>query len=134
MRAQLEAMIASFRFEPPPVPLPTAKHDVDAIAAKAVAELVAIDAAAYTCFPDRPGITKRADVQTLPGFGAFRKPLPVSCTITLQSTDVGLWRMELDASWTAASDRSAGAATAIQWLFPDGSLSASSGGGGEAPY
>lgn len=134
MRAQVEALIASFRFEPPPIPMPSGDGAADAVAAKAVAALQAIQGGAYACFPDRPGLTKRAEVQTLPGFGAFRKPLPVSCTIALAATDVGLWKMELNATWTAASDRSAGSAHTIQWLLPDGSLSASSGGGGQAPY
>lgn len=133
-RAQVEMMIASFTFEPAPVPMPTGEAAGNTIAAKAVAALVKSEPEAYACFPDRPGVTKRAEVRTLPAWGTFRKPLPVSCTITITATDVGLWRMELDASWTAADDRSAGVDRTIQWLTPDGTLSASSGGGGEAPY
>lgn len=132
MGRQVDALIASFRFEPPPVPL--AAGQAAAIAVRAVAALVAMEPGAYACFPDRPGVTKSAQVLTLPMRGSFSKPLPVSCAITIAATDVGLWRMELVASWTAADDRSAGSDTTVQWLFPDGSLSASSGGGGDAPY
>lgn len=49
--------------------------------------------------------------------------------MSIAATDVGYWRMVLVIKWTAAADRSAGSVTYVQWLLPDGRLSAGTGSG-----
>jgi hypothetical protein len=124
LRRQLAAMIASFRYEPPPQPLPDDDATARAIAATAITELRDGDPAAYECFPTEVGTTNPAIVEALPG-GTLRKPLPVTCSMSIHTTDVGFWRMQLIVGWEAAKDRTAGAETTTQWLFPDGRITGS---------
>jgi hypothetical protein len=51
LRQQVETMVASFRFSPPPSSLPRGQAAAVAVAASAVAELRARSPAAYACFP-----------------------------------------------------------------------------------
>ncbi len=133
LRRQVEGMIASFTFDPAPKPLAEGQGEADAIAALAVERLQQDEAAAYACFPAAAGTTKTATVEALPS-ATLKEPLPVRCSTRISRTDVGFWRLELVASWDAAADRSAGSATTVQWLFPDGAPSASIGSGDPIPY
>ena len=61
-------------------------------------------------------------------YSALRKPLPVTCTTEIEPVPIGLWKMTLTESWTAASDRSAGSLTTTIWLAPDGTPGETDGG------
>jgi hypothetical protein len=133
LRAQVEAMVASFRFEPAPTPLASGKAAADAIAAVAVQTLQWRDRTTYACFPP-VGVAPVSVVMALPS-GTLRKPLPVICSTAIQRTDIGFWRLKLVARWQAAADRRTGHETTIQWLYPDGRIAASIGiGSPPAPY
>jgi hypothetical protein len=117
MRAQVEALIASVRYDPPiPALSPT---DGPRIAAIGLAQARSNEAA-LACFPSVPGTSATATVTELPGYSALSKPLPVTCATEIQPAAIGLWKLTLTESWTAASDRSAGSVMTTIWLAPDG--------------
>jgi hypothetical protein len=128
MRAQVEAMVASIRYDPPVVALDPA--DGPRIAALAVASLQKSDPD-FACFPTEPGATATATVNELPFYSELGKPLPVTCSIAIEPTYIGLWKMTLTQSWTAASDRTAGSLETTVWVGPDGVPGQT--GGGAAP-
>lgn len=117
MRAQVEALVASLRFDPPVAVLKTA--DEAHIAAVGLAQAVSNDPA-LACFPKVPGTSATATVTALPGLSALHKPLPVTCETKIEPTPIGLWKMTLTESWATASDRSAGSYATTVWLEPDG--------------
>jgi hypothetical protein len=124
MRAQVMALVASIQFDPPvPVLNPA---DGPRFAAAALAQVRAQDPA-FACFPDVPGTTATATVTQLPMLAKLNKPLPVACGMEIQPTSDGRWKITLVESWTAASDRSAGSMTVIQWLAADGTLAGQNG-------
>ncbi len=133
MRAQVEALVASLRYSPAVSVLDPA--DGPRIAAIGLAKARANEPA-YACFPSVPGATATAVVQQFAGYSAMRKPLPVTCSMEIAPSSVGLWMMTLTESWTAASDRSAGSLTTTIWLDPDGTPGMTQSGPGQAemPY
>jgi len=133
MRAQVEALVASIRYDPPvPVLNPA---DGPRIAAIGLAQARSNDPA-LACFPSVPGTTASATITQFPGYSALHKPLPVTCGTEIAPVAIGLWKMTLTESWTAATDRSAGSLTTTLWLAPDGTPGTREGGPGpsEMPY
>jgi hypothetical protein len=133
LRAQLDALIASFQFVPPAIPLTTDPTMADAIAKKAIATITTAQPDAYTCFPDRTGPTMKATIRRLPDM-VLNKSLPVACSVKLKATDVGLWKLEFVVSWAKARDRKAGRLLIIHWLLADGTPQSMTGGGDQIPY
>jgi len=133
MRAQVEALVASLRYSPAVPVLDPA--DGPRIAAIGLAKARASEPA-YACFPSVPGATATATVQQFAGYSPMHKPLPVTCRMDIAPSAVGLWKMTLTESWTAASDRSAGSLTTTIWLDPDGTPGMTQSGPGQAemPY
>jgi hypothetical protein len=128
LRAQVEALVASIRYDPPvPVLNPA---DGPRIAAIGVAQAAANDPS-FACFPKVPGTKLSSIVTQFPMYSPLRKPLSVMCETAIQPYAFGLWKMTLTESWTAASDRSAGSLTTTVWLSPDGTPGET--GGGPAP-
>jgi hypothetical protein len=117
MRAQVEALVASLRYDPPAPLLNPA--DGPRIAAIGLAKAGSSDPA-LACFPSAPGTTATATVTQVSGYSALRKPLPVTCGTEIAPVSIGLWKLTLTESWTAASDRSAGSFTIAIWLAADG--------------
>jgi hypothetical protein len=87
----------------------------------------------YACCPSVPGATATATVLQLPLYSILHKALPVTCQTEIAPPPIGLWKMTLTESWTAASDRSAGSWTVTQWLAADGRLARGGGPGGPGP-
>jgi hypothetical protein len=87
-------------------------------------------------FPSVPGATAAATVTQLPGLSALHEPLAVSCVSEIEPSAIGLWKVTLTGSWTAASDRTAGSLTTILWLSADGTPGAEESGPmpSEVPY
>ena len=132
MRAQVEALVASIRYSPQVPVLDPA--DGPRIAAIAMPQIRHNDLS-YACFPDVPGATATAVVGQFPGYSALRKSLPVTCSLAIEPSALGLWKMTLTESWTAASDRSAGSLATTIWLAPDGTPGETDGGTpSEVPY
>jgi hypothetical protein len=133
MRAQVEALVASVSYDPPvPVLKPA---DGPRIAAIGLTKATANDSS-FACFPKVPGATATATITQFPMYSTLSKPLPVTCTTEIQPFSIGLWKMTLTESWTAASDRSAGSLTTTLWLDHTGSPGEEDGGPGpsEMPY
>jgi hypothetical protein len=130
MRAQVEALVASIKYDPAvPVLNPADGSRIAAIGLeKARAD--------YACFPTVPGATATATITEFPMYSPMRKPLPVTCSMEIEPNLIGLWKMTLTWSWTAASDRFAGSLTETMWLSADGTPGATVGGPGpsEMPY
>ena len=133
MRAQVEALVASVKYDPP-VPVLNAA-DGPRIAAVGLAKATANDQS-FACFPKEPGTSVTATISQFPMYSPLRRSLPVTCTTQIVPTAIGLWKMSLTESWTAASDRSAGSLTTTLWLAPDGTPGEQDGGPGpsEMPY
>jgi hypothetical protein len=133
MRAQVEALVASLQYDPL-VPVLKAV-DGPRIAAIGLAKAAANDPS-FACFPTIPGTSVAATVLQFPMYSPLHKPLPVTCSTQIAPNAIGLWKMTLTESWTAASDRSAGSLTTTLWLAPDGTPGPQDGGAApsEMPY
>jgi len=125
MRAEVEALVASIRYDPPVAVLDPS--DGPRIAAIGLAKAKANDPS-FDCFPSVPGPRQRRRSCNSPCTPACTKPLPVTCTTAIEPVAIGLWKMTLTESWTAASDRSAGSLTTTIWLAPDGTPGETDGG------
>jgi hypothetical protein len=133
MRAQVEALVASIRYSPAVPVLDPA--DGPRVAASGLAQ-VRSWGPEYACFPSILGATATATITEFPGYSSLRKPLPVTCTTAIEPSSIGLWKMTLTESWTAASDRTAGTYSTTVWLAADGTPGTTQGGPGpsEMPY
>jgi hypothetical protein len=120
-RAQVQALIASIRYDPPLVPLDPS--DAGRVLAAGL-EAAARDDPGLACFPRVPGAS--ATVMVVAGQVPLSRPLPVTCTTAIEPVAMWLWRLTLTESWQAASDRSAGTRTMTIWLSADGTLQWSS--------
>lgn len=128
-RAQLDAIIASFRFEPSPVRLDPGM--ADQIGAAALATLRAQDPEAYACYPPI-GQSVRTTITAAPG-APLRAPLQAVCSSALVPTDIGYWRLELTVAWGPDLAHPDHHYLTVQWLRADGTLSAQSGSGDSLP-
>jgi hypothetical protein len=119
MRAQLDALVASIRFDEQPVALPTGAGG-EAAAAQAVrTALDSIDRSVreywsdwYACFPREPNTSRDGVVHAGPGNvgGQLAEPLAVTCTTSVTATAMQLWQVTLQASWPAGDGYPAGSA------------------------
>ena len=131
MRASVDELVASVRYDPPvPVLKPA---DGPAMAARAIAARRVNDAS-FGCFPTTPGQTTHAIVTQLPHFATLSKALPVSCETAIEPTEIGMWKMTLTQTWAAADDRVAGSLVTTIWLSPDGDPRIEGTGGSDVPY
>ena len=117
LRAEVEALVASIRYDPPPAVLKAA--DGPGIAAAWLSRKGGTDPA-YACFPTVPGAAATASVTHVAFRSVLTKPLPVTCRTAVEPVALGLWRVTLTESWTTAADRSAGSVVTIAWLDADG--------------
>lgn len=122
LREDVERMIASLRFVPPPTHLPTGLEGRAAAEAvlPRIRELVLAMEPAMSCMPDHPGELEAASVDTLPMGGQLDGP--VTCGAEIVPTAIGMWKATF--TWTSASG---GRYVFTQWAMPDGTLSAASG-------
>jgi hypothetical protein len=116
LRAQVEALVASIRDDQAAAVLDPV--DGPSRAAKGIDLLQASDPT-FACFPDVLGVAGLATVTTL-RYLQLTKPLPVTCSFAVEPVQIGLWRVRLTESWTAAADRTAGSLVTTLWLNPDG--------------
>lgn len=132
MRAQVEALIATVGFDPPvPVLNPA---DGPKIAAIAIAKEKA-DKQILACFPSEPGASASETIDRVPTWDQpLARPLPVTCSTAIEPLSIGLWKLTLTMSWTAATDREAGSTTTIVYVDPDGTPGTMIGLAGGIPY
>jgi hypothetical protein len=117
IRSDVESMVASIRYNSSIQALaPSAGAPV---AAGWLARLRASDPA-YACFPDVPGTTHTASVTVLPFAQPLTEPLQVSCTMEVEPTAIGLWKVTLTATWRTSTGGATGVDTMVGWVAPDG--------------
>ncbi|HEX7490740.1 MAG TPA: hypothetical protein VF337_03435 [Candidatus Limnocylindrales bacterium] len=138
MKAEVDALVASFRFSSPVKPLDLSQ--ANAIAGQWIT--MASSTAGFGCFTASPGVRTTGvlteymwGLDGLPRPHALSKPLPVSCLMTIEAVpSIGLWKLTFTQSWSADADRTAGSSTLVFWLDPDASdLDGWSNGVGGAP-
>jgi len=118
IEAQLQALVASVRYDPPVVPLPVASGAPEAALAKALATLVK-DSPTWACFPAHVGAAQM-DISGFPSGPTFAVPHHALCTTEIEPTALQLWRATFTIQ-LAESDPAAGSHWVIQvWLQPDG--------------
>lgn len=137
MRSQLDALVASIRYDMPPVPLPTGAAGVAAGAQAAARALDELDRSSreywsdwYGCFPRQPGGSRTATVTGGPGNpgSPLAQPLSVTCSTSLVVTDLQLWELTLDATWPAGPSYPSGSYRERLFLTADGAQVGNEGG------
>ena len=128
LRAQVDALARSIRFDQHPPPLPTDPAEVDAVVGRAVQ---ALDRNArtndrsdyYGCFPRKVGESDPIVIEDGPG-GPLSGPIQVRCAVSVERSPVGLFKMTLAASWDAGPGYAAGTYRQIAYVNGDGDLGA----------
>ena len=130
LRAQLEALVASLSFEPPPVSPADDRVTLTQIAATALAELrhEPKGRRQFECFDEQAG-TRPGVVDELPGLKRLAAPLAVACSLRAEVTRWNQYRVRLRYAWPSLAGRAAGEYVVTQWVAPDGTLGPSQAGG-----
>jgi hypothetical protein len=131
MREQLDALVASIRFDEAPPPLPTGEAGAIAAAEAAMMAIDTIDRSSreygsdfYGCFPRDPGTSQTAIVNGGPGNPGSPLPEPVTltCSIEIVANELREWELTLTASWLAGDSFPAGSYEQLLTLHADGSV------------
>lgn len=125
MQAQLDALIASLRYDPPVTPLPSGAAPMAAAEAEALAALVK-DSPVWGCFGTRGPKTMLID--SMPDGPPLAQAQVATCTVTIEGSPLQMWRMALSIRLPKPDPNVGAGETTIQWINPDGSLGASIGG------
>ena len=125
MRAQLDALITSLRYDPPAKSLPSGAAPMAAAEAKALATLVK-DSPVWGCFS--PSGPKMMLIDSMPDGPPLAHPQVATCTLTIEASPLQMWRMALSIRLPKPDPNVGTGETTIQWINPDGSLGASIGG------
>lgn len=113
LRRQVEAIVASLRFDPVPTILPTSGPAFDRGAGEAAVQALTmlrtyVDSAGYACFvPAEPDATRTAEIEVVPPNRRLSQPLEVTCT-TLVEADADMWRVRFVLEWSATDGHGAG--------------------------
>jgi hypothetical protein len=134
---QVDALVRSIRFDPPPLPMPTDGASIDALVAKAIDALdrewrTSVDSSYYACFPRHVGTSVPTVIADGPG-GPLVRPIRVTCTVSMQAEPVGLFLMTLAASWEAGPGYAAGTYSDVVNVTPDGTYAGGRFGGSFFP-
>jgi len=135
LETQVDATVASLRYDPPVVPLPTGTGGDAAMreaAARTLASLAA-EYAGYGVFPTEPGTSRQCRVTQEPQGPALLRGLDATCSMDVEATPLQLWKMTLTIAWPATDAHPAGAQVRTTWMAPDGSGVGSSGSGDPLP-
>ncbi len=123
---QVEALIASVRYDPPVVPLEPGEAAAERAANAAIASL-ARDDPTWACFSGTPGL-ERMRISSLVSGPALGEPQIASCTTQIDATRLQLWRLTLTLR-LARPDPTAGSGQRIVlWVNPDGTPGATTSG------
>jgi hypothetical protein len=124
LRAQVEAMVASLRYNPPVVPLPTGEAGEAAMRRAYVEALAGLteDSLAFSVFPTEPGTSVPCRVTQEPSGPPLRRALDATCSGAIEATPLQLWKMTLTISWPATQRHRAGVSVRTLWVGPDGSI------------
>ncbi len=126
MRAQLDALVASLRFDPPATLLPAGQEAAATAAGHALAILASGDPS-WRCFPTRPG-TAALTVTALPMGPALSAAQVATCTMAVEATPLQLWKMTLTMALQHADANAGPGQRFTVWVGPDGTPGETSGG------
>lgn len=137
LRRQVEEMVGSLQFQPPPTILPKSGPEFDQQAAmagrRALASLSSVQyAEAYACFGEELGVPLRATIDVTMQ-GPLSQPLEVTCTTSVEA-DVDIWRVRFVMAWPAADDHAAGRQETEVWVSADGDAGGMMQSGDPPPY
>ena len=115
---QVEALVASLRFDPPVVPLEISDAAAERAATKALATMTAIDPA-WSCFPGKPG-ARQIRVTSFPQGPVLAEPQVATCSTRIEPTRLHLWRLTLTERLPQADPAAGSAIQIVLWVSPDG--------------
>jgi hypothetical protein len=126
LRAQVDALVRSIRFDHPAPSLPTDAASIDALVATAVDALdrgarESYHSTYYACFPRHVGSSEPTVIEDGPG-GPLVGPIRVTCAVSMEAKAVGLFAMTLAASWEAGAGYAAGTYREVVHVAGDGAL------------
>jgi len=114
----LRALVASVRFEPAVVPLPSGPGAPDAAATRALG-ILAKDSRTWSCFP-APGGTRQMEVTSLTNGPTLAHSQVATCTTTIEATPLQLWRMMLTLRLPEADAQAGHGELITVWVNRDG--------------
>jgi hypothetical protein len=109
--AEVQALVASIKYDPAVVPLPADPSARSALGQTALTSAIDLLGASLPagsdCFPRQAG-SKTATIKVAPNGPKLSKPLPVVCAVAIEPNAMEMWTVTITVTWTAAADRSAG--------------------------
>lgn len=118
LRDEVDALVASIRYDPPVVPLSTNGGAAALAASKALATM-AEDSAVWNCFPPGEG-TRQLLITALVMGPDLSRPQLATCTTTIEATPLQLWRMTLTLRLPHPDPQGGSGQTIILWVDADG--------------
>ena len=115
---QVDALVASLRFDPPLVPLEISDAAAERAATKALATMASTDPS-WECFPARPGIRHMRITAFASGPG-LAEPQVATCSTRIEPTRLQLWRLTLTERLPQADPQSGTDQQIVLWVSPDG--------------
>lgn len=117
LQGQLDAMVASLRYDPPPTPLPSGSDAATAAVAQALAGQLQNDPS-WACFPTSG--TRQMLVSSLPDGTDLAAPQLATCSTLITTTPLQLWRVDLTLQLPQADPQAGHGETVTLWLGADG--------------
>ena len=125
MRADLDALIASLRFDPPAVPLP-AGDDAAAVAGTRALTILRRDTPQWGCFV-AIGVSRMV-VDAIPMGPGLSHPQLATCTSTMEATPLELWKMTMTMRFSESVPGIGSGQKYEVWVDADGNPGLTSGG------
>jgi hypothetical protein len=134
---QGRSLITSVHYEPalqPTLSLGQAAGDAAVAAAARTMAVDAGDSSLLACLASPRGPASAAMLTGFPHGPVLTKPLPITCSTTIEGTALEFWKVALTFSWTAGTDRAAGSATMRYLVGLDGTTFPYGPEGDAIPY
>ena len=111
VEAQVQALVASIKYDPAVVSLPadpSARSGLGQTALTSAIDLLGASLPAGSdCFPRQAG-SKTATIKVAPDGPKLSKPLPVVCAVAIDPNAMEMWTVTITVTWTSAADRKPG--------------------------
>jgi hypothetical protein len=119
LRQQLDALIASLRYDPAVTPLPTGPDAALAAEQSALAALTK-ESPVWGCFSVSG--PQSMVINSMPNGPVLARPQLATCTAKIEPSPSQMWRMTLTIRLAKPDPTVGSGEVAIQWIEPDGSL------------
>lgn len=117
LQAQLDALVASLRYDPPATPLPTGSDAATAAAAQTLSAMGSHDPS-WACFPTSG--TRQMLVSSLPDGTDLAAPQLATCSTLITTTPLQLWRVDLTLRLPQADPQAGHGEAVTLWVQADG--------------